>query len=538
MARARRSSGTPPGAPVARLVTDNPPPDPKRLRIPPEVMAWARRRPLIEAPNPFALPVFPPSVEPTENKLAQDSALTDNLAWAAQALGSTYAEGVTFIGYAALSALAQRPEYRIISEEIASEMTREWIEFEAAGDDDKADRIKELTDRFDELKVKAACHAAATGDGWFGRGHLYLDTGDTDDRAELQTPLGDGRDKLSRTKINPKRRKLEAVRPVEAVWAYPQQYESNDPLKPDWYAPRQWMVMGKAVHSSRFLTFVGRPVPDMLKPAYSFGGLSMSQMVKPYVDNWLRTRQSVSDLLHAFSVFVLSTDLASLLQPGGQALIERVDFFNMARDNKGLFLVNKDQEDFKNVSAALGGLHELQAQSQEQMASVSRIPLVKLLGIQPAGLNASSEGEIRAFYDWIKAFQEFLFRDHIMTIMRFVMLSLWGEVDDAIGFKFKDLWQLDEAAAVAVEKTKTDIDDANVAMGSITAEDVRKRLAADKRSQYQGLDLDTEPAPGPPGEGEGEEDFLPDPRDVRDPSEGVAARAGNLASPTGGFGES
>ncbi|WP_241502645.1 anti-CBASS protein Acb1 family protein [Bombella intestini] len=32
--------------------------------------------------------------------------------------------------------------------------------------------------------------------------------------------------------------------------------------------------------------------------------------------------------------------------------------------------------------------------------------LVKLFGITPNGLNASSEGEIRVFYDEIAAFQE------------------------------------------------------------------------------------------------------------------------------------
>ncbi|WP_198327721.1 hypothetical protein [Mesorhizobium sp. WSM1497] len=36
-----------------------------------------------------------------------------------------------------------------------------------------------------------------------------------------------------------------------------------------------------------------------MKPTYSFGGLSLSQMVKPYVDNWLETRQSVNDIISA-----------------------------------------------------------------------------------------------------------------------------------------------------------------------------------------------------------------------------------------------
>jgi hypothetical protein len=279
----------------------------------------------------------------------------------------------------------------------------------------------------------------------------------------------------------------------------------------------------------------------------------MSQMAKPYVDNWLRTRQAVSDKVANYSVRGLKTPgVAASLMAGAEEVTNRVEAFTMLAQNNGLMLIGNDEEYFE-VDSPLSTLEQLQAQSQEHMASVSRIPLVKLLGIQPAGLNASSEGEIRAFYDWIKAFQEFLFRKHLKTIIGFIMLGLWGKIDEDITFDFVDLWRLDEAAKVSVEKTKTDIDDANVAMGSVSPEEVRRRLAGDKDSPYAGLDLDPDELPEPPGgeimggpglEGEEPDDVLPgDPhgaipgaRDPHDRSSAVTARAGNLPNPTGGFG--
>jgi hypothetical protein len=62
---------------------------------------------------------------------------------------------------------------------------------------------------------------------------------------------------------------------------------------PDFYRPTVWFVMAKKVHASRFLQFCSFPVPDILKPAYLFGGVSLLQMIKPYVDNWLESRQDV-----------------------------------------------------------------------------------------------------------------------------------------------------------------------------------------------------------------------------------------------------
>lgn len=451
----------------------------------------------------------PPGVVPKNHKMAFDDAGSPQVqiqAWATNiAYNSAFQEGTTFLGYAYLSELAQRAEYRVMSEIIGSEMTREWIELKATGDDKKDEKIKELADELKRLRVQQHFAKAAIHDGLFGRGHIYIDTGDTDDPNELIMSIGDGDSELSKSKVN-RKHPVKALRNVEPVWCYPTRYDSNNPLKPDWYKPTTWFVMANEIHSTRFLTFIGREVPDLLKPSYSFGGLSMSQMAKPYVDNWLRTRQSVADIIQAFSVMVLKTDLATTLMNGGDQLFRRLELFNALRNNKSVMALDKNMEDFSNVSAPLSTLDQLQAQTQEHMASVSRIPLVKLLGIQPAGLNASSEGEIRAFYDWIAAFQELLFRDNLERVIHFVMLSLWDEVDPDITFEFKDLWQLDAVAMAALQKTKADTHATYMDIGAVDSPTIRDALIADPESPYHGLDLDALPEPDMNAEGEFEVD--------------------------------
>lgn len=488
--------------------------------------------------NLYVAPQHPPGVGPEfkegdyqeAHPIAMDAEIVEAWNWAntaQSAYGSAFAEGVTFLGYAYLSALAQRAEYRVVAETIAAEMTREWIELKSASDDKgKAEKLKELFEAQKGFNLQHRFYKVALDDGQFGRSHLYIDLNDdTDDRDELIKPIGDGRDSMSKAKFHrseteegeetaeediktgERKGTLKAFRNVEAVWCYPTRYDSNDPLKAGWYRPRTWYVMGKELHVSRFLTFVGREVPDMLKPAYSFGGLSIYQMLKPYVDNWLRIRQSVSDLVFKFSTNVLATDMgAATMAVEGEDIFARVDFFNFLKDNGGTLLIDKNTEDYINVSTSLSGLDALQAQSQEHMAAIARIPLVKLLGISPEGLNASTEGEIRAFYDWIAAFQEHLFRKHLQTCLDFIQLDLWGEVDEDITFDFKSLWQLDEAGKSGVEKVKADIDNEYIAAGVVSPEEVRERIAHDKESQYASLELDPSKLPQQPGMmgGEGE----------------------------------
>lgn len=407
---------------------------------------------------------------------------------------------------------------------------------------DKQKRIGELEDEMRRLRVKDAFFTIAEGDGWFGRYHLYLDFGVDD--AEDQTPIGNGIGAISEAKVGIAdgqvdrvggarakkvvKRKLVSVRPIEPMWCYPANYNSLDPRKPDWYNPEQWYVNGKTVHRSRLLRFVGREVPDILKPAYAFGGLSMSQMAKPYVDNWLRTRQAVCDLIESFSVSGVYTNLAGVLEEGNAEAMKRMDLFNEMRANAGAWVLDKETEEFFNVSTPLGSLDKLQAQSQEQMSSVSGIPLIILLGITPTGLNASSEGEIRSFYDTINAYQESFFRDHLQTVINFVMLSLWGEVDEEITFDFVPLWSMTEKELAEIRKIEAETDGLLIDKGIIDNAEARARVANDPDSQYHDInpaDVPEVPEPDPMGGGD-------------DPFGGGGDGGGGGGEADGGFGAS
>jgi phage-related protein (TIGR01555 family) len=254
--------------------------------------------------------------------------------------------------------------------------------------------------------------------------------------------------------------------------------------------------MGNIVNSTRLLTFVGREVPDLLKPAYNFGGMSLTQMAMPYVNNWIRTRTSVGDLVHNFSVMNLGTNLSSMLEEGaGDALLNRVQGFNNLRDNRGLMVTDKDTEQLTNVAVPLSSLDKLQAQAQEQIASISSIPLVVLLGTTPAGLNTSTDGEIRAFYDWIKSCQEKLFADNLKRVIDIIQLSEFGVIDPEITFSFEPLWQLDDVARATVRKTDADTAAVYITAGVIDPAEERERLAMDDDGLYPSLDLNKEIEP-------------------------------------------
>lgn len=435
----------------------------------------------------FKRPTVMPGVVPTDKQpsmLAMDEAMSPVYAYVSEA----YA-GMGFIGYPYLAELSQRPEYRKMASVIAKEMTRKWIKLEVKGDDDKGDKLEVIEKAMRKHRLRAKFRLAALQDGLFGRSQIYIDvktpsgTQAWADPDELQSILVKSPAKIAKGS-------LAGFKVIDPVWTTPYLYNSDNPMRADFYKPTSWFVLGRQVHSSRLLSIVSREVPDLLKPSYNFGGMSMTQLAIPYVNNWLKTRQAVANLIDGFSVPLFLTNMASILSgDSGDDVFNRVDVFNRMRTNRGTWAIDKESEDFRFENVPLSGLDALQNQSLEQLSVVSGIPLVKLLGITPSGLNASAEGEIRVFYDDILSDQEAVFRDPLQTCLEVIQLSEFGEIDPDITFSFVPLWQLSQKEQAEVRKLDAETDAVLVEVGAVSPQEVRERVAADETNGYHSLDI-------------------------------------------------
>jgi hypothetical protein len=275
------------------------------------------------------------------------------------------------------------------------------------------------------------------------------------------------------------------------MFTYPASYNSAFPLRANFYVPDAWFVMGDKVHASRFLTFISRPLPDMLKPIYNFSGMSLSQLAQPYVDYWLGTRDSVGAMLKNFSCCVLKTDMSSVMAGNDDPnVINRAKTFNWFRNNGGLLLLDNEHESFEKHETSLAGLADLQAQAQEHMAAVAKTPIVVLLGLTPKGLNPTAEGDMKVYYDYINDMQEALFRPNLNTLLQITQLSLFGKVYDDIAYDFAPLMSMTGKEQALLNKSKTDEAVGLIGVGVVSPEETRGKIAADPDSGWDNLDVD------------------------------------------------
>ena len=483
-----------------------------------------------------------PGVVPASEQLAFDSAL-DSVAGQlgafasanAGALQSWLADGLGFMGYPYLSQMAMRAEFRKPFEVIASEATRELISLKSTQNiypveydtdeeekaaraelnDATAKKISRIEAELKRLDARRLIYRIALDSLLFGVGYAWIDVGGVPKEPLKLTPNG------------VRQGGLNGLKRIDPVWTAPNTYNADSPYQAGFYDPDTYWVQGSLTHKDRLLKVVPYEVPDIFKPAFNFGGLSLTQQLRPYVHNFLRTRNSVSNITANFSKLVLKTDMTGSMQsphdggiggPINQASVQgRAAFMQNVSEGQDTIVADMSSEDVNIIATPLGGLSDLQAQAMEAMASIPGIPLVKLFGITPNGLNASSEGEIRVFYDEIAAFQENHLRPALERIFKLVQLHLFGEIDDAIDFEFISLWQLDDEKAAAVEKTKAEIDRTNIEAGKITPDEARQREEHDQTSIYRGVNLAGD-APGIPdtggaglfGDDEGDLDGSPD----------------------------
>lgn len=420
----------------------------------------------------YPIPQLPSGVIPEGKEMAMDGFCT-----ASQYSGLDAQFYSSYLGYQTLAQLSQSTEYRLVAETFAQEMTREWGEIK--GEDPK--KIELLEEEMIRLGIRNLFRKHIENDYLFGGSQMHISIDGQEDNTDL--PLIIDSKGIKKGSLN-------GFRVIEPLWSTPSLYNANNALEADFFKPKQWWVLGKNVHHSRLLTLIMRPVPDMLKPAYNFYGIAMTQLMLPYVQRFQSIADSVAKLITMFSLTGLKTDMSSILQGeegGANQLLSRIKTMAVMRDNKGIIAIdNADNgEEFFQINTPLSGLDTLVDKFTQMQAYPSKMPILKIFGTPTAGLGNTSEGEIRVFYDNVSAQQEAFLLPQLDVVLKVMQLNLWGEIDNSIQFKFNPLYQLDDNEQADVNLKKAQTAQIYIQEGVIDNEEARQALNDDEDSGYQ-----------------------------------------------------
>jgi phage-related protein (TIGR01555 family) len=422
-----------------------------------------------------------------KDKLAMDSAAASALYALGGPLGFS-GEAPRFIGYGRLLALAQHGLIRAGVEMLADEMTGKWIKLNRAGAAD-ADQngLPDLLEALARLKARELFRAAVANCGYFGGCLIYLETDETG--SDLVNPL------LADEKTFAGK-KIKGLKIIEPYNVTPGQYNSSQPWAATYYKPQVWHAQGVPVHQSRFLYFAMNALPSLLLPAYNFFGIPLAQSVLDAVSHFEECREAEARLLTKFSLTVLKTNMGDALAGGlGETLNNRVKFMTQNRDNDGVQVIDKTEEDIVTVTTPLAGVTDIVRQSMEMVAAYFGEPVTKMWGISPAGFNATGESDLKNHYEHIAGLQDKIIRPPLAKLLKFLQLQTAGRLDESVDFAFNSLSEDDETKKAAVAKTRAETAAIYIEAGIISPEEERSRLAADPESGYNDLDPYQTPEP-------------------------------------------
>lgn len=278
---------------------------------------------------------------------------------------------------------------------------------------------------------------------------------------------------------------------IDPYWITPQldSESAGDPSAINFYEPTWWTIAGKLVHKSHLVIYITEEVPDILKPGYIYGGISVPQKIVERVYAAERTANEAPMLALTKRTDVIKIDLAQATaqQPNFAA---RVAQWVFNRDNYGIKALGLD-ESMEQFDTSLSDLDAVIMTQYQLVAAASNVPSVKLLGTSPKGFNSDGSYEEASYHEFLQTLQltaldPMLARHHDLLIRSEICPKFGIEP-----FNTTVVWEsLDAMTAkelAELNKMKAETDSALMMTGAIQGMDVRDRITMDPTSGYDGL---------------------------------------------------
>jgi uncharacterized protein len=233
--------------------------------------------------------------------------------------------------------------------------------------------------------------------------------------------------------------------------------------EPEWYrvvadAPA---MRNQSIHYTRVIRLLGIELPYWQCIMENLWGLSVFERIYDRMVAFDSATTGAAQLVYKSYLRTYKMDgLHEAATAAGDALIgisQRVEMMRKYQSIEGITLLDSkdDFADTGGAASSFSGIADLMLHFAEQLSGSLQVPLVRLLGQSPAGLNSTGESDLRTYYDNILKRQEHELREGMNVVLRVLANSLAVKLPDEFNFNFVPLWQLDETEKADVADKTT-----------------------------------------------------------------------------------
>ena len=264
---------------------------------------------------------------------------------------------------------------------------------------------------------------------------------------------------------------------TESNQPHPATTSKKQSLREQYYKGQISGIQEFRVHETRVLRFDGKLISD--KDRLRNNGWNDSYLLGVYerLKGLGESYYGLEVIISEFMQGVLSIQgLANMIAGGQEQLaIKRLNMIDQTRHILNTLLMDSEEEykrDFANVSGLSDVMHTLML----GVSSSSGIPVTRLFGESPAGLNATGESDMTMYYDKIISMQTNIMQEPVETLIRYVMLSKPSSFSSDIfadwELKFQELKELTEKEKAELRKTQAETDSTYISSGVLDPEEV------------------------------------------------------------------
>lgn len=281
------------------------------------------------------------------------------------------------------------------------------------------------------------------------------------------------------------------------------------------------------VHYSRLVRFTGRDLPYLERVAEIYWGESEVEALYKDVVAHDNVSANITNLTFQANVDTMEVknlpQLFSMASPETQRRFwNTMQAQSVMKSNFGVQLVEEGTK-LTNSQYSFAGLKDVYETMCLNLCGASHIPMTKLFGRSPAGMDATGESDLQNYYDYVDAQREAKLRPVLEKLLPVLCMSAWGAVPDDLRITFPPLWTptATELAAIAKQKAEAivsayqaglmnvdttqkelkKLEEETGMFGSITDEEIAANAgktyqdATALRDPLMGLGLGGEPAP-------------------------------------------
>lgn len=219
-------------------------------------------------------------------------------------------------------------------------------------------------------------------------------------------------------------------------------------------------LIGMKIHHTRCIRLGGIKLPYWQAITLQFWGESVFERIWDILLALNSSTQGIAQLMYKLHLRTYTVEnLRQMIASGGQqmaGLMAQVQFMRSTQTNEGMTMLDsKDKmENFQN--STISGSSDVLIHFLEQISGAVQIPLVRLLGQSPAGLNATGEADLRTYYDEIARQQNSMLKVPVTTVYRCIVQSEGLDWPEGTTIGFKPLWQLDATQKADIATKTTD----------------------------------------------------------------------------------